>query len=91
MLLKSKQAAEIISHALGCGVEAVSDGRLKNRPADSTPIYRVNGVLYCSPSSRRSPPAGFRWVRIGTEHGRDIFKGSPNPAPADLTQAGAES
>jgi hypothetical protein len=92
MLLKSnRKATEIIAGVLGCGVESVSDGRLKNRAVDSIPIYRVNGVHYCSPSSKRSPPSGFRWTRIGTENGRDIFSGIANPAPADLVRAGAES
>jgi hypothetical protein len=83
MLLKTnKQAAEIISGVLGCTVAAVSDGRLKNRAVDSIPIYSVCNVLYCAPSSRRSPPSGYRWKRIGTDSGRDIFSGIANSAPA---------
>jgi hypothetical protein len=78
MLLTAK---EIIAVTLGCGIDAVTDGRVKNRPADAVPIYVVCGVAYCSPSARKSPPKGFNWRRIGTEHGRDIFSGTPNTVP----------
>jgi hypothetical protein len=84
-MLKSK-APEIISIVLGCSVEAVSDGRLKDRAAP--PVYRIGGVYYCSPASRHSPPSGFRWTRIGHHEGRDVFhgeSGSASVAMADRT------
>jgi hypothetical protein len=85
-----KSAPEIIATTIGCSVEAVSDGRLKNR-TDLTPVYRVGGVYYCAPSSRKSPPAGYRWTRIGTTEGRDVFhgeSGSASVAMADRTATG---
>jgi hypothetical protein len=85
MLLKSnRKASEIIAGVLGVTSEAVFDGRLRNRAVDSIPIYVVTGVHYCAPSAKRSPPTGFRWKRIGSENGRDIFQGTPNTVPADL-------
>jgi hypothetical protein len=83
-------APEIIAVALGCKVEAVTDGRVKNR-TDLTPVYRVGGVYYCAPSSRKSPPAGYKWTRIATEQGRDVFhgeSGSASVAMADRTATG---
>jgi hypothetical protein len=85
---KSLMAPEIIATTIGCSVEAVTDGRVKNRSPDLTSVYRVGGVYYCSPSSRKSPPAGYKWTRIGTEQGRDVFhgeSGSASVAVADRT------
>jgi hypothetical protein len=86
-MLKS-QAPEIIAVTIGASAEAVSDGRIKNRPAP--PVYKVAGVIYCSPASRHSPPSGWRWTRIGHHAGRDVFQGTPNSVPV-AQAAGAES
>ena len=72
----AKQAPEIIAFQLGWNISDVSEGRYQkySNPA----VYVCGNDYYCAPTAKQKLPRDVcdKWEKIGTQYGRDIYKGA---------------